>query len=146
LPDCDEAPITDLNGTLWFNQGPVTIVTEGCLDAAPEDMFSSCAENLAFTQDGNDIDIVVDEYRVKGRLCGNQLYLEGGWWLSVADEQGHCWYEDGDGDDMSIQAGGDVLTVAPAEGTMTGKLVLRGRGSCDVDYQVTFQPARYPPF
>jgi hypothetical protein len=148
LPDCDDMPITDLNGTLWFNQGPVTIVTEGCLDAAPEDMFSSCAENWAFTQDGNDIDIVVDEYRVKGRLCGNQLYLEGGWWLSVADEQGRCWYEDDDGDDMSIQAEGNVLTFVPAEDpaedTMTGKLVLQG--VCGVDYDATFGRVPEPSF
>lgn len=66
-------------------------------------MLDSSPENWAFTQDGNDI--VVDEYRVKGRFCGDQLYLEGGWWLSVADEQGSCWYEDEDGDELGIQAG-----------------------------------------
>ena len=139
LPDCDDAPITtELNGTLWFNQGPVTILTEGCRDYVQDDELSSCAENWAFEQDGNDISIVVDEYRLNGRLCGDQLYLEGGWWLSVADEQGACWYEDDDGDDMGIQEAGNVVTVNPAEQTMTGNLLLRG--SCEVDYEVTFQP------
>ena len=38
-------------------------------------------------QDGNDVTILVDEeYRIEGRLCGNQLYLRGGWWLPVEDE------------------------------------------------------------
>jgi hypothetical protein len=144
LPSCDDMPVTDLDGTLWFNQGPVTILTEGCRDYVPEDMLSSCAENWAFTQDGNDISIVVDEYRLNGRLCGDQLYLEGGWWLSVADEQGACWYEDDDGDDMGIQKEGNVLTVDPAEQTMTGQLVLQG--SCRVDYDATLQPLRSPSF
>jgi hypothetical protein len=143
LPDCDEAPITDLNGTVWFNQGPMTITSTGCLDITPGTVFSSCAENWAFTQTGNDISIIVDEYEVKGRLCGDQLYLEGGWWLSVADEQGGCWYEDDDGDDMRIQAEGNVVTLSPVERTMTGILVLQGQ--CSVDYDVTFAPVNYPP-
>ena len=148
LPDCDEAPIRDLDGTTWFNQGTVTIRTEGCLDLAPDDTRESCAENWAFTQDGNDIDIIVDEYRVNARLCGDQLHLEGGWWLSVQDEQGACWYEDDDGDDMRIQAEGNVLTFVPAEDpaqdTMTGKLVLQG--VCGVDYDATFGRVREPSF
>lgn len=149
LPDCNDTPIVDLNGTLWFNDdGPVTIRTEGCLDTVPDDMFTSCAENWRFTQDGNDISIVVDEYQVNGRLCGDQLHLEGGWWLSVQDEQGFCWYEDDDGDDMSFQMEGNVVTFTPAEDpndeTMSGLLVLRG--SCEVDYEVTFRRAREPSF
>ena len=145
LPDCDDMPIIDLNGTCWFNDdGPVTIRTEGCLDADPNDMFTSCPENWAFTQDGNDVSIVVDEYRVNGRLCGDQLHLEGGWWLSVKDEQGRCWYEDDDGDDMSIQKEGNVVTFTPAadpnDETMTGLLLLEG--SCEVDYAVTFRRVR----
>ena len=148
LPDCNDAPITDLSGTLWFNQGPVTILTEGCQDYVPDDELSSCAENWAFEQDGNDVSILVDEYRLNGRLCGDQLYLEGGFWLSVADEQGACWYEDDDGDDMGIQEAGNVVTVNPAEDpndeTMTGLLVLRG--SCGVNYDVTFRPVRNPSF
>jgi hypothetical protein len=145
LPDCNEPPITDqLDGTVWFNQGPVTIVTEGCPDVAPEDTLTSCAENWAFSQDGNDISIVVDEYRLNGRLCGDQLSLEGGWWLSVQDEQGACNYEDEDGDEVGIQAGDNVLTVNPAEEQMTGRLVVQG--SCDADYEVIFEPVRDSSF
>ena len=107
LPDCNDTPVTDLNGTLWFNQGPVTILTEGCRDYVPDDTLSSCAENWAF-------------------------------------EQGACWYEDDDGDDMGIQKEGNVLTVDPAEQTMTGQLVLQG--SCRVDYDATLQPLRSPSF
>ena len=29
LPQCNEAPVTDLNGTLWFDQGTVTIRSSG---------------------------------------------------------------------------------------------------------------------
>ncbi|MBW1907009.1 MAG: hypothetical protein JRF55_16690 [Deltaproteobacteria bacterium] len=148
LPDCNDTPI-DLKGKYWFNDdGPVTIRTDGCLDAVPEDMFTSCAENWVLTQDGNDVSIVVDEYRINGRLCGDQLHLEGGWWLSVKDDQGHCWYEDDDGDDMSIEKDGNVLTFTPADDpnddTMTGLLVLKG--SCDVDYEVTLRRTSEPSF
>lgn len=149
LPDCDDAPIADLNGELWFNDdGPVTVLTEGCLDAVPGEMFTSCVENWAFTQNGNDVSIVVDEYRVNGRLCGDQLHLEGGWWLSVKDEQGACWYEEEDGDEMGIQSLGNVVTFNPDEDpdqeTMTGLLLLKG--SCEVNYQVTFRRASEPSF
>jgi hypothetical protein len=149
LPDCDEPPVANLNGTVWFNLGPVTVLTAGCLDVQPDTMLDSCPENWAFTQDGNDIDIVVDEYRVKGRFCGDQLYLEGGWWLSVADERGSCWYEDEDGDEFGIQAGGNVLTYTasnPENGglaELTGVLLLEG--DCIVSYDATFQQTRYPP-
>lgn len=140
LPDsCDEPAITNLDGTVWFNQGPVTIKTSGCADLEPETTLESCAENWSFSQDGNDIDIIVDEYRVKGLLCGDQLYLEGGWWLSVEDELGQCWYEDEDGDDVAIQAEGNVVTVVPDEERMTGTLVVQGQ--CTVEYEVTFAPA-----
>ena len=138
LPDCNEPPITNLDGTVWFNQGTVTIKTLGCADTVPNDMLESCPENWAFTQNGNDIDIVVDEYRVKGRLCGDQLYLEGGWWLSVTDESGYCQYEDEDGDDVGIQEEGNALTIFPAEQRMTGTLVVQGQ--CTADYEVTFTP------
>jgi hypothetical protein len=140
LPDgCDEPPVTNLDGTVWFNQGTVTIKTSGCADTNPEDMLESCVENWAFSQDENEVDIVVDEYQVKGLLCGNQLYLEGGWWLSVADELGECWYEDEDGDEVGIQAEGNVVTVFPAEQRMEGSLVVQGQ--CTAEYEVVFAPA-----
>ncbi|MFW2389459.1 MAG: hypothetical protein ACN4G0_14055 [Polyangiales bacterium] len=144
LPDCDEAPVTDLNGTLWFDQGTVTIRTSGCLDAMPNDEFQSCALNWAFTQNGNDVEIVVDEeYRLEGRLCGDMLYLRGGWWLPVMDEDGFC-YEDDSAAEAGIQAEGNVLMVSTADRQMTGTLALQAAGGCSADYEVTFQPVRDP--
>ena len=142
LPDCNEAPVTNLDGTLWFNQGTVSITSSGCAEYEPGAMLQSCPENWAFTQEGNDIDIIVDEYEAKGRLCGDQLHLEGGWWLSVANEMGQCWYEDEDGDDVGIQSEGNVLTVSPEDQQMTGTLVVEGQ--CTAEYDVTFRPVRDP--
>jgi hypothetical protein len=149
LPDCNEAPAANLNDTVWFNQGPVTILTAGCLDFAPDTMLESCPEDWYFKQDGNDIDIVVDEYRVNGRLCGDQLYLEGGWWLSVRDEQSGCSYEDDDGDDFGIQAGGNVLTYIPASPETGARPQLKGvlllEGRCGLSYDTIFEPVHRPP-
>jgi hypothetical protein len=142
LPDCNEAPSTDLDGTLWFDQGIVTIRTAGCDQAMPDDTFMSCALNWAFTQDGNDVTIVVDEeYRIEGRLCGDELHLRGGWWLPVVDEDvGGCTYDDDSADEVGILAEGNVLTYAAADGEtpaqMTGTLVVQG--SCRAGYEVTF--------
>jgi len=109
----------------------------------------SCALDWAFTQDGNDVTIVVDrEYRIDGRLCGDQLYLRGGWWLPVVDEDvGSCTYEDDSAEEVGILEEGNVLTVllnAPlpdnpnANGTyMTGTLQVQGR--CAGQYEVIFQ-------
>lgn len=143
LPDCTEPPITEsLDGTLWFDQGTVTIRTQGCADAAPEDEFQSCALNWAFTQDGSEVGIVVDEeYRLEARLCADKLYLRGGWWLPVMDEEGFC-YEDDSAEEVGIEAEGNVLTVSPDERRMTGVLVVRGR--CTAEYDVTFEPVRDP--
>ena len=149
LPDCNEPPVTDLNNTVWFNIGPATILTAGCQDIAPATVSESCPENWAFTQDANEIDIVVDVYRVKARLCGDKLYFEGGWWLSVVDEQGGCSYGDDDGDEFGIQAGGNVLTYTPADpdtgapAQLKGILLLECR--CSISYDTTFKLVRYPP-
>jgi hypothetical protein len=138
LPDCNEAPVTNLDGTDWFDQGTVTIRTEGCQDAVPGEEFQSCALDWAFTQDGNDVEIVVDtEYRIEGRLCGEELYLRGGWWLPVRDDVEGCTYEDDSAEEVGIQAEGNVLTVAPDE--MSGTLVVQGR--CAAEYEVTFRPS-----
>lgn len=149
LPDCSETPVRDLNGTVWFNQGTVTVLTAGCAGVDPDAVLQSCAENWAVTQNGNDLDIIVDEYRVEGRLCGEKLYLRGGWWLSVQDEQGACWYEDDDGDEFGIQAEGNVLTFAPANpdtgarDQFEGTLVLQG--ACGASYEATLGEVNYPP-
>ena len=142
LPDCDDTPIIELNDTLWFDQGTVTIATTGCLDTAPDDTFMSCALNWSFTQNGNEVSIVVDEeYRLEGRLCGDQLHLRGGWWLPVVDEDvGYCTYEDDSADEVGIMSEGNVLTVTSTQ--MTGTLVVQG--SCRADYEVTFERVRDP--
>jgi len=149
LPDCNEPPVTDLNDTVWFNTGPATVLTAGCLDVEPDTEFESCPENWAFKQDGNEIDIVVDEYRVNGRFCGDKLYLEGGWWLSVRNERGGCDYGDEDGDEFGMQAGGNVLTYTASNPESSGFAELTGtlllEGNCSVNYEATFQQVRYPP-
>jgi hypothetical protein len=138
LPNCNEAPITDLDGTCWFDNGTVTIQTAGCQEAMPNDMFTVCGLDWSFTQTGNDVTIIVDgEYRIEGRLCGDQLYLRGGWWLPVVDEDvNSCTYEDDSAEEVGIMAEGNVLTVA--ENQMTGTLVVQG--GCSADYDVVFQP------
>jgi hypothetical protein len=147
LPDCNEAPSTDLSGS-WFDQGTVTIRTAGCTGAAPDDAPPSCALNWTFTQTDNDVSIVVDEeYRLEGRLCGDQLYLRGGWWLPVEDE-GFCTYEDDSAAEVGIMAEGNVLTYMPATAEtleqITGKLVVEG--PCRADYDITFMRRPELPF
>jgi hypothetical protein len=142
LPDCNEPAVTDLDGTLWFDQGLVTIRSAGCQEAMPDDEFMACALNWAFTQQDNDVTIIVDEeYRIEGRLCGDELHLRGGWWLPVVDEDvNFCTYEDDSAEEVGISAGGNVLTYAAATGEtpaqMTGTLAVQG--SCSAEYDVTF--------
>jgi hypothetical protein len=137
LPDCEEAPIANLDGTRWFDTGTVTVLSQGCADAQPNDVFTVCALDWDFTQDGNEVTIVVDnEYRIEGRLCGDQLHLRGGWWLPVQD-QGVCTYDDDSAQEVGILEGGNTLTVSPQQ--MSGTLALRGE--CDGSYEITFQPS-----
>lgn len=137
LPECDETPVIDLDETLWFDRGTVTIQSDGCAGAMAGDEFESCALNWAFTRDGNDVSIVVDEeYKLEGRLCGDQLYLRGGWWLPVRDDEGFC-YEDDSAEEVGIQAEGNVLTVSAETRQMTG--VLAVQGPCSATYDVTFE-------
>ena len=149
LPDCNEPPVTDLDDTVWFNQGPATVLTAGCLDVEPDTEFNSCPENWAFKQDGNEIEILVDEYRVNGRFCGDKLYLEGGWWLSVADEGGACNYDDDDGDEFGMQAGGNVWTYTESNPDNSGRPEFTGvlllEGNCSVSYDAIFRPVGNPP-
>ena len=147
LPDCDETPVTDLSGQPWFDQGTVTIRSDGCPDAMVGDEFQSCALNWYMSQDGNEVSIVVDdEYRLEGRICGDKLHLRGGWWLPVMDEDGFC-YEDDSAEEVGIQAEGNVLTYMPPDAQqpleqMQGTLVVQGR--CAADYDVVFQRVRDP--
>jgi hypothetical protein len=148
LLDCNEPAVTDLDGSVWFDQGLVTIGSGGCQDTTPGDTFMACALNWAFTQQGNDVTIIVDkEYRIEGRLCGDELYLRGGWWLPVVDEDlNYCTYDDDSADEVGISASGNVLTYTAATGEtpeqMTGTLAVQG--SCSAEYEVTF--ARAPSF
>jgi hypothetical protein len=135
LPDCNEAPITNLDGSTWYDAGTVTILTAGCEDAMPHDTFTACPLNWEFEQEGNDVSILVDqEYRIQGRLCGDQLSLRGGWWLPVEDA-GSCTYEEDSAEEVGIEQEGNVLTVSST--VMSGTLVVRG--ACGAEYDVTFQ-------
>jgi len=140
LPDCSEAPVTNLDGTHWYDNGTVTITSTGCEGTAPDDEHQSCGLDWIFTQSGNDVTIIVDEeYRIEGRLCDDKLSLRGGWWLPVRDEDGFC-YEDDSAEEVGIMSNGNVLTVAedPMDGRlrMTGTLSVQGR--CSADYDVIF--------
>ena len=48
LPECDEAPSANLDGTTWFDQGTVTILTSGCLGAEPDATFKSRQLNMCY--------------------------------------------------------------------------------------------------
>ena len=139
LPDCMDPPAADLDGTEWYDNGVVTIESAGCGSAQPDDMFNVCALDWVMTQEGGDIEIIVDnEYRILGRLCGNDLYLEGGWWLPVEDE-GFCTYAEDSADEVGIDADGNVLTLGLQPGSTlyqaSGTLSLSG--PCDASYSVT---------
>ena len=143
LPDCNDDPVTDLNATpQWYDNGTVTITSTGCEGTVPGDEHQACGLDWIFTRSGNDVTIVVDEeYRIEGRLCGDQLSLRGGWWLPVVDEDvGGCTYEDDSAEEVGIMADGNVLTVA--ENPMDGRLQMTGilsvEGSCSAEYDVTF--------
>jgi hypothetical protein len=144
LPDCDEAPATDLDGACWFDSGVITIGSLGCQEAMPEDTFTVCGLAWSFTQTGNDVTIIVDgEYQIDGRLCGDQLSLRGGWWLLVEDAD-MCDYQDEESaDEVSIQEP-NVLTYIPASPDTGGQPQLTGtlavQGSCSADYDVVLQP------
>lgn len=145
LPDCNEAPDINLDGACWFDSGEVTITSPGCRDAMPDETFTVCGLAWSFTQTDNDVTIIVDgEYRIEGRLCGDQLHLRGGWWLLVEDA-GICDYDDEESaDEVGIQDGGNTLTFIPAtpdtggQDTLTGTLAVQG--SCSANYDVVLQP------
>lgn len=114
LPECEEPAAFDLTGR-WNDSGVVTVETAGCDGAEPGSVFDMCSLFWDFSQQGNDIDILVDnEYIMQGRLCGATLYLEGGWWLPVEDG-GVCTYEEDSAEEVGIQMGGSSLTVSDPE-------------------------------
>ena len=133
----------DLSG-LWFDQGVLTITSTGCeRDDAPLDAeFSSCPLNWSFDQDGNDIKILVDEeYRIKGRICGATLHLEGGWWLPLENEIDQCDYDDDDGAEVGIEMGANSLVLEDVPGVggiLRGVLSLRS--DCRAEYEMELRP------
>jgi hypothetical protein len=133
LPNCNEAPAAQLDGTVWYDTGQLTIKTSGCsLDKGTS--VEVCPLNWEISQQGNDLTIEVDnEYTMRGRLCGDQLHLAGGWWLPLPDDSGECSYRDEDGTEVGIESEGQTLTVSDSQ--MTGTLVLRER--CLAEYEVT---------
>lgn len=139
LPDCSETPVRNLDGTIWSDSGLVTTHSPDC-DVTPGVPHLPCHHHWAFTQSGNDVAIIVDgEYRIEGRLCGDELHLRGGWRLSLEVGLVVCMSRDDPVGEMSIQAEGNVLRVSAFE--MMGTLAVRGR--CSADYDVTFQQALF---
>ena len=131
LPSCTEAPAADLSGA-WYDNGEVEITSEGCEEAALGERITACGLDWAVTQTGNEVSIEVDnEYEIKGRLCGDELHLEGGWWLSVDLGGTGCTYDDGV--EVGIEAGSSTLTLTP-EGTVAG--VLEIRSACTARYDM----------
>ena len=137
LPPCNEAPAFDVDGSQWVNSGPVTILTGGCPGTQPSDVFQSCGLTWDMTQDGSEIQMLVDnEYIVLGRLCETTLYLEGGFWLPVEDD-GVCTYADDSAEEVGIQEGGSSLVLTEEQGQLIGTGALRVQGRCDATYDMT---------
>lgn len=137
LPNCTEPPEFNLNGS-WSDNGIVEIQTAGCDDAQPGTSLESCGLRWDMTQTEADVEILVDkEYEILGRLCGTELYLEGGWWLPVQDE-GMCTYEEDSAAEVGIQMGGSILTVAEDQfGSLVATGILEVGGPCEASYDVT---------
>lgn len=138
LPSCTESPAFDLSGS-WGDGGQVAIETAGCDAAQPGDTFASCPLTWEMTQTGQDIEILVDnEYTILGRLCGDMLHLEGGWWLPVQDE-GECTYEEDSAAEVGIQMGGSTLIVMDDEsaGGLIAAGTLQVRGPCEAAFDMT---------
>ena len=77
LPDCDEAPAADLDGRVFSDSGTVVLTSEGCAAEAGTS-FAACPLTWELSQEGSDVTVWVDdEYRIKGRFCGDTLHLEG---------------------------------------------------------------------
>ncbi|RLB56214.1 MAG: hypothetical protein DRJ42_04005 [Deltaproteobacteria bacterium] len=135
LPDCTEAPAVDVTGR-WFDGGELTIQTDGCAGTAAGDVLTVCALDWQMTQSGAEVSIVVDEeYRLEGRVCGDQLYLQGGWWLPTEDPPYGCTYEDDTAEEVGIEAAGNVLRLADAR--LAGTLVVRG--GCLAEYAMALE-------
>ena len=142
LPQCTEDAALDLDGSTWLDTGTITTSSTGCSGADIGATFASCTLQWLLSQQGREISITVDnEYSIAGRMCGDRLHLEGGWWLPVADEAGRCTYSDEDASEVGIEEGGSELVVSKY--ALSGKLRLQG--ACTAEYEVTFSPFRPVP-
>jgi hypothetical protein len=134
LPACQDAAATDLSGA-WYDNGEVEITSPGCEDTMVGDRITVCGLDWKISQSGNDVAIEVDgEYEIKGRLCGDQLHLEGGWWISVDLEGTGCTYEDGV--EVGIDAEASTLMLAE-DGTVEGVLAIRS--GCTARYDMVLR-------
>lgn len=134
LPNCDQEPATDLTGD-WFDNGTVTIESDGCPDVQVDDMIGVCGLDWKFEQTGNDVTITVDnEYEIDARFCEDTLHLKGGWWLPVRDD-GMCNYEDDSADEVAIQSGGNTLSFE--DNQLAGTLAIKGR--CSASLEMTLE-------
>ncbi len=133
LSDCSESPGFDYNASTWFDMGTVEILSEGCDDEPIGERIDACSLTWTMTQSGNEVSILVDEeYRINGRLCGNTLSLEGGFWLPVVDEGSGCTYEDDSAAEVGIEAEGNRLEAS--ENELRGDLIVRER--CRARYSI----------
>lgn len=132
LPDCTEAPAADLTG-LWSMSGDVTITSLGCFDTSVNDVLVSCPLTWDLVQTGGDLEITVDnEYLLRGRVCGQTVFLDGGFWLPVQDGF-DCTYDDDSAAEVGIDSG--ELTVNPTGDEMTGTLGISA--GCTATYAMT---------
>ncbi|MCA9665238.1 MAG: hypothetical protein KC503_06605 [Myxococcales bacterium] len=138
LPSCTTAPAIDMSGTRWFDSGTVTITSAGCEGTHLGESIPSCALDwVVVAHEGNDVTFIVDnEYRVLGRLCGDALHLEGGWWLPVEDGAAGCTYADDSAAEVGIQDEASTLAVISAD-EIRGRLALQQQ--CSADYDVTLR-------
>lgn len=133
LPDCSTAPDVQLARTRWSSSGTLTITSLGCRDVSVDDALVSCPLTWVISaQLDGDLSIIVDgEYRLRGRLCGDQLHLEGGFWLPLVDGDFGCTYEEDSAAEVRIQREASVLTVqSPTQ--IAGTLALQE--ACAADY------------
>lgn len=135
LPSCSESAAADVSGT-WFDRGQVTILTDGCRDTQAGEIHMACSLSWAMTQQGNSVDILVDEeYTIRAQLCGSDLHLEGGFWLPVEDPPLGCTYEEDSAAEVGIEAEGATLQLNQDATQLVGTLVVRER--CTAEYAVT---------
>jgi len=78
---------------------------------------------------------VDDEYRMRGRLCGDQLHLDGGWWLPTENETLGCTYDEDDAAEVVIDEGAATLTVEDDGSRAAGTLSIRA--GCTGRYDMT---------